>query len=161
MTIELGPTATSERWSQTPRGRRELAYCGVFVLLSVGVPLWTMECYPFSRAPMFADAPVRYCEYRVFDPKGKSLELLDFGLQRNYWGNPLGVGCGYQPPASLDTFGEVADEQTVRKWIQARLQNLPDLLYVEVEQHVIGAVEEGVGVVSFQRWRIERGKQTP
>src|SRR5579884_3415666 len=108
-------------WSRTPRGRRELLAVGLFVGLSVAVPIFTCELFPFSRAPMFADRPGLYCDYAVFAPDGRALDVLDFGLQRNYWGNPLGAGVGFHPPPSVDTFGRVASREEVVETVAARL----------------------------------------
>src|SRR5580704_16284260 len=94
----------TDRRSSTSCGRRELTVAGLFVFVFATVPLIRTELYPFSRAPMFEDAPLLYCDYAVTDPDGRPLELLDFGLHRNYWGNPLGVGVGFEPPPSLDIF---------------------------------------------------------
>ncbi len=119
-------------WSATPRGRRELAAVGLFCLAFAVVPLLTTELYPFSRAPMFADAPRRYCDYAVVTPDGRRLtepqDLARFGLQRNYWGNPLGVGVGFEPAESVDVFGKVADErQRVRRLVSGAFEAVPGL----------------------------------
>jgi hypothetical protein len=153
-----GPSAfetPTPGWSGSARGRGELAGIALFCLASVLVPLLRTELYPFSRAPMFADAPQRYCNYRVSGPDGRELPLADFGLQRNYWGNPPGVGVGFHPPDSVDHFGEVADREAVTAHVAARLQDFPALEAVEVVQEVIGPVDGGrVGLVSSSRWRV-------
>jgi hypothetical protein len=135
-----------------------LVAVGLFVAVSLIVPVVTTEMCPFSRAPMFADAPRVYQTFEVFNPAGKKLPALEFGLQRNYWGNPLGVGVGYCPPVSVDTFGEVAAREQVEEMVVARLRQRPDLPWVEVVQKVIGAVDERhVGVIQESRWRISAG----
>jgi hypothetical protein len=132
-----------------------LAGIVLFCLASVLVPILRTELYPFSRAPMFADAPQCYSNYRVLDPGGRELPLADFGLQRNYWGNPPGVGVGFQPPDSVDHFGDVAEREAVTAHVAARLQDFPELEAVEVVQEVIGPVEGGrVGLVSSSHWRV-------
>ncbi len=124
----------------------------LFVLAFATVPLVRMELYPFSRAPMFSDAPLYYCEYTVNDPDCNELDVLAFGLQRNYWGNPIGAGVGYLPPPSLDVFGEVAEPEDVLDHVRARLADFPDLPYVEVTQTVIGPVDERrIGILSWFR----------
>ncbi len=123
-------------------GRKELAAAGLFVLAFAAVPLFRTELYPFSRAPMFADAPLRYCEYAVTDPDGRPLDLLPFGLQRNYWGNPIGAGVGFLPPPAVDVFGEVAPSDEVAERVRERLAAFRELPYVEVRQTVIGAVDD-------------------
>ena len=55
-------------WACTPRGRRELLAVGLFCLTFAVTPLLTTELYPFSRAPMFADAPRLYCDYTIYAP---------------------------------------------------------------------------------------------
>ena len=128
-------------WSATRQGKRELAAAGVFVLAFAAVPLFLTELYPFSRAPMFADAPQCYCEYTVLDPDGKPLDPRDFDLQRNYWGNPLGVGVGFEPLPSLDEFGTVPSEEVLHAWIERHLERFPHLRYVDVSLRRIGAVD--------------------
>lgn len=149
------PPAASPRWSSTPRGRLELLAVGTFVFLNVALPLLIMDLYPFSRAPMFADAPLRCCDYHVYDPRGQELTLVDFGLQRNYWGNPIGVGVGFLPPETVDQFGTIASQQEVTEMVRRRLAAFPYLTFVDVQQDEI-ADQDGqrVGVVSSKRWRI-------
>ncbi len=153
-------------WSATPRGRRELAAVGLFCLAFAVVPLVTTELYPFSRAPMFADAPRRYCDYAVITPDGRRLtepqDLVRFGLQRNYWGNPLGVGVGFEPAESVDVFGTVATRQRVTELVRGRLKRMPDLKDIEVEQSVVGPIDaDRVGVVWMARWRVDNPNYRP
>ena len=128
-------------WAATPRGRTELAAVGLFCLTFAVVPLVTTELYPFSRAPMFSDAPQLYCDYEVFGPDGRRITdlatLTKLGLQRNYWGNPLGVGVGYAPPPSVDDFGRVASEEDVTAFVTRRLESFPDWAYVDVGQSIV------------------------
>jgi hypothetical protein len=151
---------TGAGWTATPRGRRELAAVGLVCLAFAVIPLVTTELYPFSRAPMFADAPQQYCDYAVVTPDGRRLiepqDLLPLGLQRNYWGNPLGVGVGFQPAESVDVFGAVATPGQVADMVTARLRRFPQWEYVEVEQSVIGKTDaDHVGVVRSERWRVD------
>jgi len=155
-------TATpSPGWFGTPRGRKELLAVAAFALLNLLLPLCVVDLYPFSRAPMFADAPRLYCAYHVYGPDGNKLaptkdhSLLDFGLQRNYWGNPIGVGVGFRPPETADEFGTIANQAAVTAMVRRRLANFPNLSHVDVQQDVI-ADQDGrrVGLVSSKRWRI-------
>jgi hypothetical protein len=128
------------------------------------VPLVTTELYPFSRAPMFADAPRQYCDYAVYKPDGEKVSdeatLTQLGLQRNYWGNPLGVGVGFEPAQSVDVFGTTATEQQVRDMVGRRLRRFPQWDYVDVEQRVIGPTDaDHVGVTHTERWRIFKTDQ--
>jgi hypothetical protein len=144
-------------WSATPQGRRELAAAGLFVVAFATIPIVRMELYPFSRAPMFADAPRHYCEYTLTDGDGRALELADFGLQRNYWGNPLGVGVGFQPVPSLDSFGDVPSREAVTAHVEERLAAHPELSHVEVTQTVVGAVaDQHIGTVQSAHWPVQR-----
>jgi hypothetical protein len=105
---------------------------------------------------MFADAPQCYCTYRIHGPNGHPLSPLSFGLHRNYWGNPPGVGVGFQPPPSSDHFGEVALREDVTAEVEKHLGQMPGLRYVEVVQEVMGPLDaEGVGVVETRRWRVD------
>jgi hypothetical protein len=150
MTNSPGPP-----WSATPRGRCELLAAGLFCLANLLVPLFITDLYPFSQAPMFADSPRHYCDYALTDPEGRPLPLLDFGLQRNYWGNPLGVGVGYHPPESVDHFGSVATENEVTTFLQRRLSRFPDLPFVHVTQEVIGDVDgQHVGTIDKTTWKV-------
>ncbi len=108
---------------------------------------------------MFADAPQKYCEYAVVTPDGRRLteanDLLPFGLQRNYWGNPLGVGVGFKPAPTVDDFGKVATHQEVIDTVAPCLKRFSEWEYVEVEQKVIGPTDDDhVGVVDRHLWRV-------
>jgi hypothetical protein len=148
--------ATGPGWSTTRRGRQELLAVTVFCLASVVVPLWRLELYPFSRAPMFADAPGQYCTYTILDPHNRVLPLHEFGLHRNYWGNPLGEGVGFQPLPSVDEFGLVASQEKVVAAVQETLRQRQDLPYIEVIQEVIGPLDEQrIGPIQSSRWRVD------
>jgi hypothetical protein len=127
----------------------------LFGLTNLLIPLFLVELFPFSRAPMFADAPQLYCDYAIYTPDGTRLSEIDFGLQRNYWGNPIGVGVGFRPRPTLDNFGEVADSDQVTKQIMKGLARFPDLPFVDVNQEVIGSVDsDHVGPLQEHRWRV-------
>src|SRR5262245_45102522 len=122
----MEPSSSQPRpvdWMHTPRGRQDLLLISGFLLVNLLVPLLIVDLYPFSRAPMFADAPRLYCDYHVYDPEGSELHLAGpdgkarvlvdgkpvpaLGLHRNYWGNPIGAGVGFIPPQTVDQFGKV------------------------------------------------------
>jgi hypothetical protein len=110
---------------------------------------------------MFADAPQLYCEYTAYAPDGRQITdpatLRKLGLQRNYWGNPLGVGIGFKPAPALDVFGEVATQQQVNNTVGLRLTEFEEWDYIEVEQKVIGATDaDHIGVVRKDRWRVDK-----
>lgn len=134
-------------WASTPRGRKELLAVGLFCATFAVVPLLTTELYPFSRAPMFADAPRLYCDYAVYAPDGRPVAdaatLTKLGVQRNYWGNPLGVGVGYEPPPTVDDFGRVAPKDAVIAVVERRLEQFPDWPYVEVERDIVRPSADG------------------
>lgn len=148
----------SDDGSRSPRGRVELLLAGLFVLLNLGIPLLIVDLFPFSRAPMFEDAPVLYCNYLVHDPQGKPFtgdRLIDLGLQRNYWGNPLGSGVGFHPPPTIDRVGEVASAEDVRKCVERYLRLHPELAYLDVVQEILGPISSHqVGVMQQHSWRI-------
>ena len=153
-------------WASTPRGRKELTAAGLFCLAFAAVPLLTTELYPFSRAPMFADAPRQYCEYALVTPDGRRLtdaaDLRPFGLQRNYWGNPLGVGVGFRPAPAVDDFGRVASRVEVFAIVAPRLKLHPDWPWVEVEQTVIGPTDaDHVGVVERRTLHVDNPSYRP
>ena len=93
----MGSHSNQGGW-QSPQGRRARLCIAVFLLLNLGVPLLTMDLYPFSRGPMFSDAPQECCDYELFGPQGEKLDLTTFGLHRIYWGNPPGSGVGFFLP---------------------------------------------------------------
>lgn len=149
-------------WASTPRGRKELLVVGLFCATFAVVPLLTTELYPFSRAPMFADAPRLYCDYGVRLPDGRQITdetdkatLTKLGVQRNYWGNPLGVGVGYEPPPTVDDFGKVADKEFVVEMVAKRLEQFPDWRYVEVVRTVVRPAADGLIVREpGETWRV-------
>jgi hypothetical protein len=136
--------------------RKELLAIGLFCVLSIVIPLRWVEFYPFSRAPMFADAPRRYCDYMVHDPLGEPLSLEAFHLQRNYWGNPSGVGVGFLPPPTVGHFGQVPSQRTITRVVQQRLRDFPQLPYVRVTQRIIGPMDaQRVGVMAEETWQVD------
>lgn len=150
---------TPASWADTPRGRRELLTVAVVAGLLFVMPFVRTDLYPFSALPMFQDAPQCYCEYTITAPDGRSLSPSAFGLQRNYWGNPLGAGVGFLPPPSVDQFGCVADADAVRARVQRQLQTDHEFDHVEVTQTVIGPRADGsVGVVATSSWRVSRSE---
>ncbi len=114
------------------------------------------DLYPFTIAPMFRDNPRMYCDYQVLDPQGSQLPLSNFQLQRNYDGNPLGLGAGVLPPPSLDEFGSAPDESALIAHVHRILAaSFPELRYVDVVQTVIGPIDENrVGVIKEKRFRV-------
>jgi hypothetical protein len=110
---------------------------------------------------MFADAPQLYCEYTAYAPNGRQITdpatLMKLGLQRNYWGNPLGVGIGFKPAPALDVFGFVAAKDRVIDIVGRSLTQFEKWDYVEVEQKVIGPIDANhIGVVHKNRWRVDK-----
>jgi hypothetical protein len=110
---------------------------------------------------MFADAPQLYCEYAAYAPDGRQITdpatLMKLGLQRNYWGNPLGVGVGFMPAPTVDDFGKVATQQEVIDMASPRLRQFPEWESIEVVQSVIGPTDANhVGVVRKERWRVTK-----
>jgi hypothetical protein len=114
------------------------------------------DLYPFTITPMFCDNPRLYCDYQVLDPQGVQLPLRDFQLQRNYDGNPIGLGAGVRPSPSLDEFGTAPEEAALCAHVARILAaRFPELRYVDVVQTVIGPVDEKrVGVVKETRFRV-------
>jgi hypothetical protein len=155
---------------QTPLGAW---VAGIMLLaLNVIVPLTLGDVYPFTIAPMFRDAPRQYANIRVFDLDGtkladNSLRRLDplsqpdeWLLRRYYDGNPIGCGVGIKPPQTLDVFGIVPSKDQVRQHIEQRLAVLKKWPAVEVELEIVGAIDaHRVGVVSTERWKVERPQE--
>lgn len=146
-TLEAGP----------PR-RGEVRFILILALSMSVIPLLFGELFPFSSAPMFRDRPTVYCTYSVTGPDGKSLSLTSFRLQRNYDGNPPGMGTGVVPNQTLDQFGAAPSLKVLKAHVQKVLDSLdtaPD--YVQVRQKVMGAIDSHrVGVVSDSTIRVMR-----
>ena len=109
---------------------------------------------------MFADAPRLYCDYAAYAPDGRQITdpetLKQLGLQRNYWGNPLGVGVGFMPAPSVDEFGKVVFRQEVINAVTPRLARF-EWDYINVEQTVIGPTDANhLGVVRKDRLRVAK-----
>lgn len=142
--------------------RTQFALIAVALLLAanIAIPLVWGDVYPFTSAPMFRDAPLCCCNYRVFAEGGRELPAEDWLVQRIYDGNPIGYGVGICPPPVLERqFGHICSEQTVREHIAAQFRNPrnQNLSWVEVVQEHIGPVDsQHVGIVRTDRWRIER-----
>lgn len=130
------------------RSRFEIGAVLAFVVVNLLAPFVLGEMYPFTVSPMFCDEPSEYCEYEVLGPNGQNLELADFALQRNYDGNPPGLGVGLVPSPTLDQFGMVPTEDELRVHVQKQLANHPELESVTVIQRVVGAIDsQHVGVL--------------
>lgn len=127
-----------------------LAACMIIIPLALG------ELYPFTIAPMFRDAPARYCNYKITGPDGKVYSNLDFALQRNYDGNPVGMGAGIVPPSTVDTFGAVPSGEEIRMHLRPILQqNFPDLQYIDVVQTVFAGRADGrFGLTQTNKLRV-------
>lgn len=124
-----------------------------FVLASLILPFTLGEIFPITTAPMFRDHPGKYCDFAVFAPEGKVLNLETFGLQRYYDGNPVGYGSGRLPAETLDRFGD--DEQVedvvptraeLRAWVSERMTTL-EYPYVRVQVRVWGPVGSSIGLL--------------
>lgn len=139
-----------------PPSKTALASATAFAAFNLVLSLVFGDLYPFTITPMFSDNPRLYCGYQVLDPQGIQLPLRDFQLQRNYRGNPVGLGAGVRPPPSLDEFGTAADEATIRAHVAGILgKRFPELRYVDVVQTVIGPIDsKRVGVVREARFRV-------
>ena len=139
-----------------PPSRIALVSAVTFAVCNLLLSIVFEDLYPFTIAPMFRDNPQLYCDYQVLDPQGTQLSLRDFQLQRNYDGNPLGLGAGVRPPPSLDTFGSVPDEAMLIAHVSRILPaSFPEFRYVDVVQTVTGPVDENrVGIVKETRYRV-------
>lgn len=113
-----------------------------FVVINLLGPFVLGERYPFTIAPMFCDEPGEFAEYELYDPDGNSLPLARFQLQRNYDGNPPGLGVGIKPPATLDSFGNIPSEEELRSHLEKMLEEQQDLDSVRVVRRVIGAIDD-------------------
>lgn len=124
---------------QSPARRHgEMAAVAAFVLVSVLVPAFVGELYPFTISPMFRDQPEHYCTYKLFDQFGNELNREDYGLHLVYDGNPPGLGMGIAAPETLHAFGEVADQATIIEHLRAVTSAQADSPQeIHVEQTVV------------------------
>jgi hypothetical protein len=107
---------------------------------------------------MFRDNPDVYCDYQVIGPDGTSQRLIDFQLQQNYDGNPVGFGAGVKPPPTVDEFGSAPSLFVLREHVERVLKaRHPKLPYVEVVQRIVGeSTEFTVGTIREARLRVEQ-----
>ena len=137
-----------------------LAAVGLLLAANMVVPLVWGDVYPFTSAPMFRDAPVCCCNYRVYAPDGRELPAEDWLVQRIYDGNPVGYGVGICPPAVVEQeFGHLCGEADLRAHIARQFSKPQNRAhaYVEVVQLHIGPIDsQHVGNVQIVRLRIER-----
>lgn len=145
--------------------RSRLALVSVLILLAANVivPLIGGDVYPFTSAPMFREGGERCCNYRVYSPDGIELRAEDWLMHRVYDGNPVGYGVGVLPPPVPELkFGAVPEAAAVWPHVQRQFprDGNRQYRYVEVEQDVLGPVDEQrVGVMKTNRWRVERPTQ--
>jgi hypothetical protein len=134
-----------------------MAAVAAILLANIIVPVVWGDLYPFTSAPMFREAPVRCCQYRVLGADGQQLPAEDWLLHRVYDGNPIGYGVGLRPPEVLEQeYGVVHDEAAIRRHVERQFgqpQNQAEH-EVEVEQTVLGAVGQSVGIVESNRWLV-------
>lgn len=136
----------------------QLTVITAFVILNLVAPFLVGEVYPYTISPLFSDEPKQFAVYEIFDSQGRPLLAEKYHLQSEYHGYPAGVGAGVLPAATLNSFGEVADETTVRKHMQKQLmENARD--EVTVHQKVYGAIDsQKAGMTVDHRWIIKRGQ---
>lgn len=139
-----------------PPSRLALTSAFAFGVCNLLLSIAFGDLYPFTITPMFRDSPRLYAKYQILDPKGVQLPLRDFELQRNYDGNPLGLGAGVRTPPSLDEFGTAPDTTVVKAHISSILRKrFSRLEYVDVVQTVIGPLDaQRVGVTREARFRV-------
>lgn len=138
--------------------RVAMAATVLLLVANIVVPLAWGDVYPFTSAPMFRDAPVRCCQYRVL-VNGVERPPGEWYLQRIYDGNPVGYGVGICPPGVLEQeYGVIHDETAVRQHMQKQLTSprYHGIELIEVIQEVLGADGQSVGVVETNRWKFER-----
>jgi hypothetical protein len=125
--------------------------------LSVVVPIFFLEMFPFSRFPMFSDNSVVLVRSKVFDAAGKQLALEQVGILDTYVVNP---------DPMLNTVPQRPHEAAYRWWepyefapfIQAeiRLKGLAEPVRFVQEQLgvVTRAGRTSVGVVGSRAWKV-------
>jgi hypothetical protein len=142
------------------RSRAAMLAAGVLLAANIVIPLIGGDVYPFTSAPMFREGGDRCCNYRVYSPEGRELPAENWLVQRIYDGNPVGYGVGVVPPEVIEQkFGAVPEVVAVWPHIQRQFprDGNRQYAYVEVEQDVLGPVDEQrVGVMKTNRWRIDR-----
>jgi len=148
--------ATAESVVLPPPSRLALASAVGFASCNLVLSIVFGDLYPFTITPMFCDNPRLFSVYQVLDPQGVQLSLRDLQLQRNYDGNPIGLGAGVRPPPSFDEFGTAPDEAELSAHVARVIADrFPELPYVDVVQTVIGPVDEKrVGVIRGTRMRV-------
>lgn len=147
-------------WKRGTNSHRGELYWPVSLALAcLMIPPLFGELFPFTVSPMFRDAPSVYCVYEVSSPDGQKLDNQDFGLQRNYDGNPVGLGAGRRPPTSVDRFGEVATVDEIREQVGLSLRARKDGWdFVDVTQTVIARVGSTVGPSTTTKVRVHKSE---
>ena len=142
------------------RSRMAMSAVALLLLANIVIPLAFGDVYPFTSAPMFRDAPVQCCNYRLLDATGTELPAEAGLVHRVYDGNPIGYGVGLRPPAVIEQqFGVVHDQADVHRHLERRFADPGNRapLAAEVIQEVIGPIDsQHVGVVRRERWKIAR-----
>lgn len=143
--------------------RWELVAIGLFILVNLLGPLIAGERFPFTIAPMFCGQPTCYCEYVVTGADGESIPLEVAGLQRVYDGNPVGLGVGVVPPATLDEFGRVPEPEELREHLEASERLWQEAgAYVDVQVRVIGDVDGShVGEIEDRSYQLRVRRPGP
>ena len=154
-------------WSQSARGKREVATIGLVAASFLMVPLTVKELYPFSAATMFAVNTRELTSYQVCDQNNRQLPNGWFGLARgpNIFDPPVNTlgrfGFGRRSYPNIfqqsepERYGKTATEAEVRQIVLDGLKNHIDLPYVVVTQAVYGNNENQVGILNRNTWKVE------
>ena len=122
--------------------RAEVIFILGFIGLNMFAPVVFGERFPFTISPMFCDEPSCYCDYALTDSNGQPVNLVDLNMQRVYDGNPVGLGVGIRPPATLDQFGVVPTQEEVTQHLLNQIEKWPDTPFLNVQVTIVGATDD-------------------
>ncbi|HEY6197080.1 MAG TPA: hypothetical protein VI231_00590 [Candidatus Binatia bacterium] len=145
----------------------------VFCALTIIVPLFTSDYFPFSPMPMFSDSPRSLILFAAYLPDGTRADPARFGLQINYVAN-VHPKLSAHPPASLNgctgvmgntCYGDnlapvdrLVSEDTLRRHVEPYLQKQSDIPWIRIEEKIL-AVDpasggQRVAITDRGEWKI-------
>jgi hypothetical protein len=126
-------------------------------LLFILVPLAREELFPFSRFPMFSDAPVSLVISSGYDGTGQRVSLDDLGIQHIAVANrrPL---LNISPQRSFDAAYRFWEPREFAPMIQGTIASGNIKAPVRFEQELVGPVQSNgrktVDIVGRRRWLV-------
>lgn len=130
----------------------------IFCALTVVVPLFTPDLYPFTAMPMFSDKLDEFSYFEVYLPDGSETDPGGFGLQSNYIANRH-AKLSTPPPTTLETGNAIVDDSILNAHLLPYFKTQQIIRWIRVDQKILGTLPASktgaVGVIKEHSWKIQ------